>query len=160
VLDGVELPVRAKTVTLRISPPSAGGLLEGEHFFDHRRGEVEREALAQQPLALVRDHEAVADGCPQRRNPGDQRIDERQNQRVPECDRGACDPDDRKADRRRGRRDGTEGERGDGGKGCKWQLDQRFAGKRPGDATPQPRSLPACIYHDGGQRISELVHGG
>jgi hypothetical protein len=37
----------------------------------------------------------------------------------------------------------------------KWQLDQRFGGKRTA-----ARGRGRVIYHDGGPCISELVHGG
>ena len=66
--------------------------------------------MAQQSLAAVRDHEAVADGCAQRGQAGNERIDQRQRQRVPECNRRPCDPGDGEADRSKQRRYRTEDE--------------------------------------------------
>jgi hypothetical protein len=40
----------------------------------------------------------------------------------------------------------------------KWRLDQQFGGKRT--AARGRGQVLACIYHDGGPCISELVHGG
>jgi len=61
-----------------------GRLVGRQHPLDDRRRKVEREAVAQQPLAVIRDHEAVADGRAQRRKADDDRLDERQRQRLPE----------------------------------------------------------------------------
>jgi len=55
-------------------------LVGRQHSFDDRRRQIEREALAQEPLAAVRDHKAVAYGCAQRRDTGDERFDEGQRQ--------------------------------------------------------------------------------
>src|ERR1700737_4844644 len=76
-------------MTLRVSPPSEG------HLLDYRRRKVERETLAQEAAVLVGHAQAKADGHEQRLEPRKQRFEEREHDGVLECRHCSEDPNRR-----------------------------------------------------------------
>ena len=114
-------------------------LVRRQHVVDHIGGEVQREALLQQPAVLVGDHEAIADHGGQRGEPGNERLAERQHQRVVEGRGGADQVNRDRAEKRQHRAGRLEHSRDDGRKRRDQRRDQRdrqpaeFDGRIAGD---------------------------